>query len=136
MKYSRLFEAVCFCVLTALTSTTYAAPISGQGTWETMLEARDLDGDVSTIEAYFDNALNIAWLADANHALTTGYDTDGLMYWDSAITWAANLDPYGSGIIGWRLPTVNPIYGSTYNTAFTTNATSDRGYAGSRGRDE
>ena len=46
---------------------------------ETTLEARDLDGDVSTIEAYFDIALNITWLADANNALTTGYDADGLM---------------------------------------------------------
>ena len=128
MKYSRLLDAVCFCVLTALTSTSYAAPVTGQGTWETTLEARDLDGDVSTIEAYFDNALNITWLADANHALTTGYDADGLMHWDAANTWAANLDPYGSGIAGWRLPTVSPVNGSTFTYAFAYDGTTEFGY--------
>jgi hypothetical protein len=29
------------------------------------LVGRDLDGDAATFEAYYDTALNIAWLADA-----------------------------------------------------------------------
>ncbi|NNL07431.1 MAG: hypothetical protein HKO86_06880, partial [Gammaproteobacteria bacterium] len=45
-----------------------ALGIPGQGTWETTLLARDLDGDTSTIEAYFDVALGISWLANANAA--------------------------------------------------------------------
>ena len=42
-----------------LSSSTHAMGISGQGTWETTLESRDLDGNVATIEAYYDTALNI-----------------------------------------------------------------------------
>lgn len=43
--------------------------------------------------------LNITWLADAN---PLGYGMD----WGTANAWAAGLDPYGSGITGWRLPTI------------------------------
>ena len=52
----------------------------------------------------YDNELNITWLADANHAKTSGYDADGFMNWDAAKTWADNL-VYG-GYDDWRLPTV------------------------------
>ena len=37
---------------------------------------------------------------------TSGYDSDGGMNWYTANAWAAGLDPYRSGITGWRLPTV------------------------------
>lgn len=47
--------------------------------------------------------LNITWLQDANYARTSGYDADGLMNWNGAMTWAANLS-YG-GYDDWRLPT-------------------------------
>jgi hypothetical protein len=115
------------------TSLSHAAPVSGQGTWETTLQGRDLDGNLSTFEAYYDTALDITWLADANYAMTTGADADGLMNWTTANSWAAGLNPYDSGITGWRLPTVTPINGSTFKTNFTTNATSDLGYATSAG---
>lgn len=100
----RAFLSICFAI--ALFDVAYAAPISGQGTWESTLQGRDLDGDLSTFEAYYDTALDITWLADANHAQSSGYDADGRMDWFSANAWAANLDPYGSNITGWRLPTV------------------------------
>jgi hypothetical protein len=87
------------------TSLSHAAPVSGQGTWETTLQGRDLDGNLSTFEAYYDTAQNITWLADANYAMTTGADADGRMNWTTANLWAAGLNPYGSGITGWRLPT-------------------------------
>lgn len=55
----------------------------------------------------YDSDLNITWLADANYAFTTGYDqqdaTDGLMTYDYAMAWAAQLT-YG-GFTEWRLPT-------------------------------
>lgn len=55
----------------------------------------------------YDTDLNITWLADANYAMTSGYDqqdaTDGLMTWSYATTWAAQLT-YG-GFTDWRLPT-------------------------------
>lgn len=50
----------------------------------------------------YDDVLNITWLQDANYAKTSGYDADGRMTWDDAMTWAANLS-FG-GYDDWRLP--------------------------------
>ena len=82
----------------------HAAGVSGQGTWETTLQGRDLDGDDSTIEAYYDTVLNVTWLADANYAQTSGYDDDGNLTWDDAKTWADDLEE--GGYSEWRLPTM------------------------------
>lgn len=51
----------------------------------------------------YDNDLNITWLADANYAKTSGFDTNGLMNWADANAWAAGL-VFG-GFSDWRLPT-------------------------------
>jgi hypothetical protein len=51
----------------------------------------------------YDTVLNITWLQDGNYAKTSGYDSDGLMDWSAATTWADNL-VYG-GYSDWRLPT-------------------------------
>jgi hypothetical protein len=50
----------------------------------------------------YDSTRNITWLADMNHAKTSGYDTDGRMSWAAASTWADTL-VYG-GHDDWRLP--------------------------------
>jgi hypothetical protein len=50
----------------------------------------------------YDDDRNITWLADANYAKTSGYDADGLMNWNDALSWAANLNYGGYG--DWRLP--------------------------------
>jgi hypothetical protein len=55
----------------------------------------------------YDSDLNITWLADANYADTSGYNTNGLMNWDAANTWAANLN-YG-GFDDWRLSTPSEL---------------------------
>lgn len=90
-----------------------AVAVSGQGTWEATLQGRDLDGNLATFEAYYDTALNITWLADANYANSSGYITIGasggpnaygVMTWANAMNWAAGLNI--NGITGWRLPTV------------------------------
>ena len=87
-----LLKAVCICVfmLTSIT-TAQAAPVSGQGTWETTLQGRDLDGDLSTAEAYYDITLDVTWLADANYSATQFVnsggvigDADGTMSWIDA----------------------------------------------------
>ncbi|MCR4347386.1 MAG: VPLPA-CTERM sorting domain-containing protein [Sulfuricaulis sp.] len=97
-----------------------AAPVSGQGTWETTLQGRDLDGNLSTFEAYYDTALNITWLANTNYAGTT-------MTWANANTWASGLNI--NGYTGWRLPTVSPVDGTTADDAtIAYNGTEDRGY--------
>lgn len=51
----------------------------------------------------YDTDLNITWLQDANYAKTSGYDADGGMTWEEAMTWTSNL-VYG-GYDNWRLPT-------------------------------
>ncbi len=70
--------------------------------------------------AYYDDVLNITWAADA--------DINGADTWANQKAWAAGLTL--GGVSGWRLPTLSPIDGSTiFNTAFSNNATTDRGYA-------
>lgn len=70
--------------------------ISGQGTWETTLLARDLDSD-GKVDAYYDTVLDISWLADA--------DVIGSVSFAVATEWASNLNV--AGITGWHLPTIN-----------------------------
>lgn len=78
-------------------SIVQAAPLSGQGTWETSLEGRDLDGDLSNAEAYYDTVLDITWLANADAGETKS--------WADAKAWAEGLDTNNDGLPdGWRLP--------------------------------
>ena len=94
--HQRWAATALFVVMSSVSTFTHAAPVSGQGTWETTLQGRDLDGNLSTAEAYYDTALNITWLADANVA--------GSMNWANASAWAAGLSI--NNITGWRLPTM------------------------------
>ena len=56
----------------------------------------------------YDDVLDVTWLQDANYAKTSGYDADGLMIWQEATDWAANLGVYDSirntAYDDWRLP--------------------------------
>ena len=73
-----------------------AAPVYGQGTWETTLQARDLDGNASNgPEAFYDTTLKITWLANALSFSGT---------WPDTINAAANFNL--GGVTGWRLPTL------------------------------
>jgi PEP-CTERM motif len=85
-----------------------AIPRSGQGTWETTLQARDLDGDKSTAEAYYDTDLNISWLADANVIIdpVAGINHyNGLVNFNDAVFYTNLLNINGLyGLSGWRLP--------------------------------
>ena len=73
-----------------------AGPVPGQGTWETTLQARDLDSD-GTTDAYYDTTLNLSWLADAN--------VIGQVDFSAATAWATGLDV--AGVTGWHLPTIH-----------------------------
>lgn len=70
---------------------------------EAALFGRNLDGNPATYEAVYDQDRNITWLADANYAKTSNFDSDGRMHWASADAWAKSLNYYG--YTGWRLPT-------------------------------
>lgn len=97
----KLIAALSLCAAVAVPSIASAVAISGQGAWETTLQGRDLDGDLSTFEAYYDTVLDITWLADANYAQTSGYDNDGVMSWYSAMSWTTQLEY--NGYSDWRL---------------------------------
>lgn len=56
----------------------------------------------------YDDVLDVTWLQDANYAKSSGYDSDGLMSWNSAKVWADSLVIH-DGIrhvdyTDWRLP--------------------------------
>lgn len=93
MKYFAVFIKAMAAILIA--STVQAAAVPGQGTWESTLQARDLNGD-RKMDAFYDTALNVTWLRDANMI--------GWRDWDSARNWADAL------VIGhfnnWRLPEI------------------------------
>lgn len=128
MNFIRVLLAVTVMLFGAVSA--HAQAVSGQGTWETTLQARDV-GNTGTTNAFYDTALNITWLRDAN--------VNGLMTWDAANTWASSLNIGGVG--GWRLPTLampsaecgggspnipvcgyygNPSYGEMFQLYFTT----------------
>ncbi|MCR4346465.1 MAG: PEP-CTERM sorting domain-containing protein [Sulfuricaulis sp.] len=99
MKFHHRWAATAlFVIASGVSALTHAASVSGQGTWETTLQGRDLDGNLSTFEAYYDTVLDITWLANAGYAGTS-------RNWLTANAWAMGLNPYGSNITGWRLPT-------------------------------
>ena len=64
------------------------------------LQPRDLNGD-TTIDAFYDQDLNITWLRDAN--------VNGLMDWATAVKWAQDFS-FG-GFTYWRLPSSDTCVG-------------------------
>ena len=54
----------------------------------------------------YDADANLYWLANANTAKTSGYDTDGYMTWAGAQSWITSLNTASYlGYSDWRLPT-------------------------------
>ncbi len=95
----KLIAALSLCGAIIVPNIASAASVPSQGDWTATLQARYLGGS-TTPDAYYDTALNITWLANANYAGT-------LMDWTTATTWAANLNV--NGVTGWSLPTMtNP----------------------------
>lgn len=77
----------------ALAGPALAAGVPGQGTWETTLQPRDLDGDRQA-DAFYDTDLDITWLRDAN--------AGGFQFWDTAQVWVAGFEI--GGYTDWRMP--------------------------------
>lgn len=124
-------KSVVALVLTAgFYAAVEAAPITGQGIWESTLAARDINGDGAP-DAYYDKTLDVTWLADANFAKTSGWAStftlsqSGLLYWGAAEKWVGQLDIYG--ITGWRLPDINPLNSISFDTSYSPGGTTDLG---------
>ena len=87
-------------------AAVHAMPVSGQGTWETTLFARDALGhalnwaqvqaDPSAAAYFYDATLDLTWLANMNG------QAPGATWWQ-ADAWARGLADFGGG---WRLPTM------------------------------
>jgi hypothetical protein len=78
-----------------------ASPITGQGTWESTLRARDINGQAVALSDpnaafFYDGTLNITWLANMNQ--------NGRMDWASALDWAQALTT--GRFTDWRLPNI------------------------------
>lgn len=76
-------------------------------------------------QAYYDDVLNITWLADANAGAGSPYDdgsitTDGRMTWTAAQAFIASLNAANYlGVSNWRLPTVTDTGTPGCNSAYT-----------------
>jgi hypothetical protein len=101
---------------------------SAGGTWQTTLEAVDLDPAKPGIEAYYDSSLNVTWLANVGAVQSTVYawrDTANgnvktpLTTFDNAQTWLSKLSV--GQISGWRLPTPSEISSMFFQTLGNSN---------------
>lgn len=88
-------------IATLFATHAQAVPVPGQGTWQTTLQARDLDGNGAT-DAFYDTVLKITWLRNAN--LNANPANGGTMTWQHATAWAAELKV--GTYDDWRLPTM------------------------------
>ena len=113
---SNLFvqRSLMFFTFAALAGLTHAAGIPGQGNWETTLQPRDLDGNGVT-DAYYDTALDVTWLADADFKATLGWDdsqADGGWPEEQFVDYLAGFGHLG--VTSWRLPAIdNPNQGAS-----------------------
>ncbi len=112
--------------LLALAATTLLATTGAQAA----LVARNLDGDATTAEAYFDTTLGITWLRDTD-ALSSGLGLASLLDYASVTTALAAFNgnvALNFGHSGWRLPGaggVHTIGGAGCQTGF--NGSTDCG---------
>ena len=88
---------------TACFGLSQAAPVPGQGTWETTLKARDIQFNAVTLDDpgaafFYDQTLDITWLRNWN--------IKGAMTWNQAVAWVDNL--FVGGLGDWRLPKRSP----------------------------
>jgi hypothetical protein len=95
VKRTTLVAVVGVAVLAA--GAAQAVGVPGQGTWETTLQPRDLDGN-GEVDAFYDATLNITWARNATMDGSRG------LSWDDARAWASSLTIGGAN--GWRLPTM------------------------------
>ena len=95
---SRLLVAA---AVAAIAVAAQAGPVIGQGTWESTLKARDINGNAVALDAasaafFYDTTLDVTWLRNMN--------VNGPMNWGSAVAWADALTT--GGFTDWRLPTI------------------------------
>ncbi len=115
----RLRPTIATALLLAAAATSHAQGVPGQGTWETVLQPRDLDGD-GNADAYYDTSRNLTWLADADPIGATDYYTGK--------AWVDSLNVHG--VSGWRLPTIVGVAGGfpSCDNGYSYDGSGDCGY--------
>lgn len=96
MRTAFIRSIVATAALVVAGTAAASGSVTGQGTWEDTLLGRDLNGD-GEFDAYYDTALDISWLADANPI--------GKVSYADATSWVSALSV--GGVTGWTLPTIN-----------------------------
>lgn len=116
------FRALTFALLVMACTAAAAVPVPGRGTWETELQARDLDRD-GIADAFYDTALDVTWLAQASPI--------GVATWAETTSW---LDTFSlGGYTDWRVPDMGgPANGVDWNPTFSWDGDTDDSYSNSR----
>lgn len=116
MKHTSILSLIVGCLTLASSGTATAVAVPGLGTWQTTLQARDINDD-GIADAFYDTSTNLTWLTDANAIKTSGYEgfasepypdlapqPSGEVNWFVAPTWVNSLNVHG--VTGWRLPSL------------------------------
>jgi PEP-CTERM motif len=107
------------------------------------LHGRDLDPGRVGFEAWYDDQLDITWMADANLGATQSFGVSGIgvpflgstggMTADTAAAWIAAMNAANYlGFGDWRLPHARPLNGVQHRYEVLTDGSSDIGYNLSR----
>lgn len=125
-KTPRTRSAIAAALLAALAMAAHADGVPGQGTWQSVLQARDLNGD-GTVDAFYDSSRNLSWAADA--------DPIGATDWAQSHAWITSLNLFG--VTGWRTPTMQAAAGGfPACPQYTYDGSGDCGYNVDPGRSE
>lgn len=111
MKHAFNLPLITGLLMLAASGSATAVSVPGQGTWQTTLQARDIDHD-GLVDAYYDSVAKVTWLADANLIQTSHYtpgdplnpQPNGEASWFTADVWSSSLNV--GGVTGWRLPSL------------------------------
>lgn len=76
----------------------------------------------------------MTWLQDANYVKTSGYNDDGRLTWPNALDWVSQLSY--QGFDDWRLPTISPVNGTSFQYGLSYDGSTDQGYNNSSQRSE
>lgn len=80
----------------------------------------------------YDTVLDVTWLQDANYAHTQGLPGLGQLKWDAALSWADQLVYQDTvrnlTLSNWRLPSIAPLNGVSFQFGTSTGGNRDDGY--------
>ena len=111
-----------------LVSITGAIALACAGT---VVEASLIDRGHGFI---YDDVLDITWLQDARLAASStfgvsGIQSDGSMTWETGFEWIAAMNATNYlGFDSWRMPTLTPVNGVSFQYTVSYDGSTDRGF--------